>query len=163
MKTNVIIEGDCLTVLPTMEDNSVDCVVTSPPYWNLRDYGVSGQVGLEDDPQDYVDTMVRIFREIRRILKNTGTCWVNLGDTYANNGTGGNGATGGRDKSTLQSPMSPVGTTPVHRRIPAGIKAKDIVGIPWRGRWGAGTSELSLIRCILKWPRGVFRIYCFNL
>jgi DNA modification methylase len=126
-----VIQGDCLDVLRSMPDESVQCCVTSPPYWGLRDYGVEGQLGLEKTPELYVAKMVEVFREVRRVLRKDGTLWLNLGDSYANNGTGGNGATGGRDKSTLQSQMPPMGTTPVHESVPAGMKAKDLVGIPW--------------------------------
>lgn len=126
-----IITGDCLQSLQGLPSESVHCCVTSPPYWGLRDYGISGQLGMEDSSEDYVHKMVLVFREVRRVLRDDGTLWLNLGDTYANNGTGGNGATGGRDKSTLQSPMLPINTTPVKRSVPVGIKIKDLVGIPW--------------------------------
>jgi DNA modification methylase len=129
---NTIVYGDCLEVLKRLPDKSVDCCITSPPYWGLRDYGCDGQLGLEKTPEEYVAKMVIVFSEVRRILKTDGTCWLNLGDSYANNGTGGNGATGGRDKSTLQSAMPPIGTTPIKKTIPNGLKPKDLVGIPWR-------------------------------
>lgn len=126
-----IITGDCLESLKHLPDNSIHCCVTSPPYWGLRDYGTIGQLGLEESPDLYVAKMVEVFREVRRVLRDDGTLWLNLGDSYANNGTGGNGATGGRDKSTLQSQMPPIGTTPVMRSGPTGLKTKDLVGIPW--------------------------------
>jgi len=78
----MILTGDCLEVLRTMADNSVDCCVTSPPYWGLRDYGVEGQLGLESTPEEYVSRMVGVFREVRRVLKPQGTLWLNLGDSY---------------------------------------------------------------------------------
>ena len=93
---------------------------------------VDSQIGLEQTPDAYVAELVAVFREVRRVLRDDGTLWLNLGDSYANNGTGGNGATGGRDKSTLQSPMPPVGTTPVQKSVPPGLKVKDLIGIPWR-------------------------------
>jgi site-specific DNA-methyltransferase (adenine-specific) len=88
---NKIIQGDALQVLKTIPDNSVDCVVTSPPYWALRDYEIEGQLGLEPSFNEYIDKLLEIFDEIKRILKDTGTCWVNLGDTYSSSskGTGG--------------------------------------------------------------------------
>lgn len=79
----MIIQGDCLEVLKTMETGSIDCIVTSPPYWSLRDYGVEGQLGLEPRFQDYIEKLLIIFDECKRVLKNEGTLWVNLGDTYA--------------------------------------------------------------------------------
>ena len=75
--------GDCLSILPTLPAESVDCVVTSPPYWQLRDYGVSGQLGLEATPDEHVANMVKVFNEVKRVLKKTGTCFVNYGDSYS--------------------------------------------------------------------------------
>ena len=74
--------GDCRDLLRQMDDESVNCVVTSPPYWGLRDYGVDGQIGLEETPEEFVATMVEVFREVRRVLRSDGTLWLNLGDTY---------------------------------------------------------------------------------
>ena len=88
METNKIYLGDCLEVLKTITDNSVDCVVTSPPYWALRDYGVDGQLGLEPTFQEYITKLCDIFDEVKRVLKEDGTCWVNLGDTYYGSGSG---------------------------------------------------------------------------
>lgn len=79
-----IIKGDCLKILKKMESDSIDCVMTSPPYWGLRDYGVDGQLGQEKWPEQYIISLVEIFNEIKRVLKPTGTCWVNMGDTYQN-------------------------------------------------------------------------------
>ena len=78
-----ILQGDCRDVLKTLPDESVHCVVTSPPYFGLRDYGVDGQIGLEDSPQAFVATMVEVFEEVRRVLRSDGTCWLNIGDSYA--------------------------------------------------------------------------------
>lgn len=80
---NKIIQGDCLEVLKTLDDESVDCVVTSPPYWALRDYGVAGQLGLEPTFQEYISKLCDIFDEVKRVLKKEGTCWVNMGDTFS--------------------------------------------------------------------------------
>ena len=76
--------GDCRTILPTLDSQSVQCVVTSPPYYGLRDYGVDGQIGLERTPDEYVAEMVAVFREVRRVLRDDGTVWLNLGDSYNN-------------------------------------------------------------------------------
>ena len=78
-----IIEGDCITGMKTMPADSVDCCITSPPYWGLRDYGHGDQLGLEPTPEAYVQNMVEVFREVHRVLKPTGTLWLNLGDSYA--------------------------------------------------------------------------------
>ena len=101
-----ILEGDALTVLKTMGDQSINCVVTSPPYWGLRDYGIEGQLGLEDTPELYVEKVVEIFQEIWRVLRNDGSVWINLGDTYAGTNDG--------------------------MKIPPNLKPKDLIGIPWR-------------------------------
>ena len=88
MKINEIIEGDTLDQLKKFPDESIDCVITSPPYWALRDYGVDGQLGLEPTFQEYIIHLCDIFDEVKRVLKKEGTCWVNLGDTYNRNKKG---------------------------------------------------------------------------
>ena len=126
MSTQRIIPGDCIEGLRTLPDASVHCCVTSPPYWGLRDYGHNGQIGLESTPEAYVARMVEVFREVRRVLRDDGTCWVNLGDSY--NGIGGPGKQDG-------GPIGPTAAVAIvgtkGRRI-GGLKAKDLVGIPWR-------------------------------
>ena len=125
-----IIQGDCIEGLRTLPDASVHCCVTSPPYWGLRDYGHDGQIGLESTPEAYVARMVEVFREVRRVLRDDGTCWVNLGDSYAAT-TKGSGGTG---KSTLAgTPNDENGQIFTPRRLDIGsLKPKDLVGIPWR-------------------------------
>jgi DNA modification methylase len=81
--TVTVLTGDCLDVLKTLPDESVHCCVTSPPYWGLRDYGVPGQIGLEPNPDEFVSNIVDVFREVRRVLRNDGTVWMNMGDSYA--------------------------------------------------------------------------------
>lgn len=119
-----ILCGDCLEQLRTLPDSSVHCCVTSPPYWGLRDYGVGGQLGLEKTPEEYVTKMVNVFREVRRVLREDGTCFVNLGDSYA-----GHNAPGWRDgneeKNGGASNKNGVGFI-------TGLKPKDLCGIPWR-------------------------------
>ena len=83
LEINKIYCGDCLSVMKTFPAESINCCVTSPPYWGLRDYGVAGQLGLEKTPEEYVKKMVDIFREVKRVLKKDGTLWLNLGDSYA--------------------------------------------------------------------------------
>ncbi len=84
IKNTTIHIGDCLESMREMPDQSVHCVVTSPPYWGLRDYGCDGQLGLEDSFDEYIQKMVRVFREVRRVLRNDGTLWLNLGDSLHN-------------------------------------------------------------------------------
>lgn len=125
--------GGALEVLATLPTESVHCVITSPPYWGLRGYtGDPGMIGLEPTFGEHVKNLVRVFREIRRVLRPDGTVWLNYGDAYANSGTGGNGATGGADKSTLASPMPPPNTTPTRKTIPHGLKPKDLMMMPAR-------------------------------
>jgi DNA modification methylase len=119
-------QGDCLAVLKTMADESVHCVVTSPPYWGLRDYGVEGQLGLEKTPEEYIAKMVEIFREVRRVLRSDGTLWLNMGDSYAASGRGGGG--GSFQDGDVGTKVSGAN----NRRAPAyGYKPKDLVGVPW--------------------------------
>ena len=82
-KVNTILQGDVIERLKDIEDNTIQCVVTSPPYWGLRDYGEDNQLGLEETPEEYVENMVKVFREVRRALKDDGTLWLNLGDSYS--------------------------------------------------------------------------------
>ena len=84
MKLNYIYQGNCLEVLKTFEDNCINCCITSPPYYGLRDYGVDGQIGNEDTPEDYVNNSVEIFDEVKRVLREDGALWLNLGDGWAN-------------------------------------------------------------------------------
>lgn len=134
-------EGDALAVLRTMESDSVDCVVTSPPYWGLRDYGVDGQMGLEPTPEAFLEAMVAVFREVRRVLKPTGTCWVNMGDSYAGSRRGGNNETitgKGRDESKKAREKMTASRRRDNAQVPRsdlrvpGLKPKDLVGMPWR-------------------------------
>jgi len=123
----MIYTGDCLSILPTLGADSVQCCVTSPPYFGLRDYGVDGQIGLEPTPEEYVDKMVRVFREVRRVLRDDGVLFLNLGDTYA---AGGLGPGSGKQTTNFGSCNGSHIEKP--RQAPAGLKPKDLVGIPWR-------------------------------
>lgn len=120
----MILQGDVIEKLKEIPDDSVQCVVTSPPYWGLRDYGVKGQLGLEDTPEEFVANMVAVFREVRRVLRKDGTLWLNIGDSYANRSSAGKGSPTHRDRrKDAQQP---------HMKIPAGLKSKELIGIPWR-------------------------------
>jgi len=126
-------QGDCLEVLRTLPDESIHCCVTSPPYWGLRDYGVDGQIGLEQTPEEYVEQMVNVFREVKRVLRDDGTLWLNIGDSYAGGNTVGRNDAGrdftggGGNKLGSGNP----GLQGNHKRE-TNLKPKDIVGIPWR-------------------------------
>lgn len=123
-----ILQGDALQVLRTLPAESVHCCVTSPPYWGLRDYGVRGQMGLERTPTEFVEKMVQLFREVRRVLHRHGTLWLNLGDSY-NAYNANRGKSKGANKNHLDiQPQLPSG----HGLAAADLKPKDLVGIPWR-------------------------------
>lgn len=120
-----LLEGDALKILPTIADGSVQTCVTSPPYWGLRDYGNEGQLGLEATPEEYVANMVRLFREVRRVLRDDGTLWLNLGDSYSGSGKGPAGNLGAKhNERHLEHKTGGI--------VPEGLKPKDLVGIPWR-------------------------------
>ena len=119
-----LIHGDCLNILKTLSDKSINCCVTSPPYYGLRDYGVDGQVGLEDTPDEYVKKLVEIFREVRRVLRDDGTLWMNLGDSYC--GTGSKG-----EWVDPKNPNGRNGQSISKTQKIAGYKSKDLIGIPW--------------------------------
>lgn len=124
MVRGIIHCGEALDVLRTLPSESVHCCVTSPPYWSLRDYEVDGQLGLEASPAEYVDRLVGILREVRRVLRDDGTLWLNLGDTYANDDKWG-GCSGGKNSLTHGMPGNR------RPRVTTGLKRKDLVGIPW--------------------------------
>jgi DNA modification methylase len=130
-----IFHGDCREVLRNLPDESVNCCVTSPPYWGLRDYGVEGQMGLESTPDEYVTQMVSVFREVKRVLRDDGTLWLNMGDCY---NQGNKGQSGEMNPSYKQA--SNVGSLGTRRgpmlgsnrnRNHEGMKPKDLVGMPW--------------------------------
>lgn len=120
MSTRLLL-GDVRETLRGVADQSVHCVVTSPPYFGLRDYGMAGQIGLEPTPDAYVAELVAVFREVRRVLRDDGTLWLNLGDSYAAN----------RSYQVTDSKHIDVGNNGASR-VPDGLKPKDLIGIPWR-------------------------------
>ncbi len=117
-----IIHGDALTVLGALAAGTFRCCVTSPPYWGLRDYGISNQIGDEADLNDYVDSLVEVFRQVRRVLTDDGTLWLNLGDSY----TSGNRTWRDTDKK------NPARAMDYRPPTPQGLKPKDLIGVPWR-------------------------------
>ena len=124
METDRILCGDALEMLRTLPDNSVHCCVTSPPYYALRDYGVDGQIGREDTPAQSVARLTDVFSEVRRVLRPSGTLWLNIADTYAGKGNQG-------DSVDPKYPNGRTGQTVAINRRVEGCKAKDMIGIPW--------------------------------
>ena len=126
---NQIMNGDALTQLKQLPDNFIQCVITSPPYWGLRDYGEEKQIGLESTPEEYVNKLIEIFNEIKRVLKKDGTIWLNLGDTYYSKG-------GASRHKGYPDPKYPDGRTGEFEEPQTKphkfLKAKDLCGIPWR-------------------------------
>lgn len=141
-----ILVGDCREALKGLEPESIHCVVTSPPYWGLRDYGVDGQIGLEPTPEEHIGALLEVFREVRRVLRKDGTLWLNYGDCYACQKNGRSAAdtnaAGNDDRTFRDKPFSTV-TKYAHRlnKVPRGtgpnrspqmnLKPKDLVGMPW--------------------------------
>lgn len=143
-----IINGDSLKVLPTLPDETVQCCVTSPPYWGLRDYDHPAQVGAEISPEIYVENLVGIFREVKRVLRKDGTLWLNVGDGYARNGGTGN-----------HGPNAMVGNTKklIQKRnckVPEvwGLKDRDLIGLPWRVAF-ALQSDGWILRSKITWVK----------
>lgn len=125
IKVNQIICGDALTIMKTWPDGFIDCCVTSPPYWGLRDYGVKGQLGLEPTPEEFIAKMVEIFAEVKRVLKPEGTLWLNMGDSYNNT------SPGGRDPDRWPK-QSRNDHNPHKKPLCSILKVKDLCGMPWR-------------------------------
>ena len=137
-----IYQGDCVEVMRKFSPTHYDMCVTSPPYWGLRDYGVDGQIGLEDDIYIFVEKIVEVMREVKRVLRDDGTLWLNMGDSYAMSSMRG----GTKDfkwtpKAGQKGIITPRAWEASGRdnfgykgksRIPAGLKAKDLMGLPWR-------------------------------
>lgn len=131
MIRNIIYHGNCLKVLKTLPDNSIDCCVTSPPYYGLRNYGVEGQIGLEETPEAFVAELVKVFDEVKRVLKPTGTLWLNMGDSYAGSGKGA--ATHPRTNNQWMQGNNNKGSLDktIHNFKSELIKPKDLIGVPW--------------------------------
>jgi DNA modification methylase len=119
---SLLIEGDSAGVLARLPDGIFQSCVTSPPYWSLRDYGIEGQIGLETQVESYIKKLVTVFREVRRVLRDDGTMWLNIGDSY----TSGGRAWRAPDKKNRVRAMS------LRPPTPKGLKPKDLIGVPWR-------------------------------
>lgn len=122
LKASTVFQGDAEVLLKKLPADFFRCCITSPPYWGLRDYNTAGQIGAEDDPHDYIERLVSIFEEVRRVLTADGTLWLNIGDSY----TSGNRGYRAPDKK------NPVRAMSYRAKTPMGLKPKDLVGIPWR-------------------------------
>lgn len=128
MDKNIIHTTDCRKGLKTLPDNSVDCCITSPPYYGLRDYGKADQIGLELTPEEYINHLVGVFTEVHRVLKPTGTLWLNIGDSYAGSGKGAWKNKEAQKEIYIPNPTDALAKMP---KTWDGIKAKDLIGIPW--------------------------------
>lgn len=126
-----IITGDALESLRQLPERSCSMCVTSPPYYALRNYGEDGQIGLEETPSEYIDKLVEVFREVRRVLKDDGTLWLNIGDSYAGSGKGRNGDGNPNNKSKSKESFGQKNGKILKTRTFEGIKRKDLIGIPW--------------------------------
>src|SRR5574337_1038889 len=150
--------GDCRELLAQLPDGCIQTCITSPPYWGLRDYGVDGQIGLEPTPEAYVAELVKVFAEVRRVLRDDGTLWLNLGDSYAN------GKVGRSDEDerslrrrnqcwgTAKTPKSGSRADQGRRRRASDLKTKDLVGIPWEIAF-ALRADGWYLRCDIIWSK----------
>jgi DNA modification methylase len=164
-----VLEGDCREVLASLPAGSVQCVVTSPPYFGLRDYGVAGQIGLERTVNDYVATLVAVFSEVRRVLRDDGSLWLNLGDSFVRapekGGSGPGGKNGEYGQTYTLAQSARVGSSdgavgradrPGSRAIGDGLKPKDLIGIPWRVAFALQADGWYLRQCnIWAKPNGM--------
>ena len=130
MEINKIYNSDCLEGLKLLPDELVDCCVTSPPYFNLRDYGCDGQIGLENTPEEYISKLVDVFREVKRVLKNDGTLWVNIGDCFAGSMKGGANYPDNTKNYKQGTNKGALGKSSIVKKY-SKYKNKDLIGIPW--------------------------------
>lgn len=128
IELNKIYNENCLETMARMPDNFIDCCVTSPPYYGLRDYGHKDQIGLEETPELYIQKLVKVFREVKRVLKLDGSLWLNLGDSYF----GGGGASGHTSETkNIGRKTESYGAVKTANRKSDYLKPKDLIGIPW--------------------------------
>lgn len=154
MELNKIYQGNCIDVLKTFEDNSINCCITSPPYYGLRDYGVNGQIGNEETPDEYVSRLVDVFSEVKRVLKDDGTLWLNLGDSWL--GTGGDRKNPSSNKvfNDIQKQNPKDGRYKRNQKMREfGLKSKDLIGLPWMVAFALRQSGWYLRQDII-WSKG---------
>lgn len=154
MEINKIYCGNCIDVLKKFPNKSINCCITSPPYYGLRDYGVSGQIGNEDTPEQYIENLVNVFDEVRRVLKDDGVLWLNLGDSWA----GSNQGAGTKNPTKKQSSNHGTNymTTETHKSKLSklnGYKPKDLIGIPWMAAFALREKGWYLRQDII-WAKG---------
>lgn len=130
MDVNQIYNSECLSGLKLLPDNSINCCVTSPPYYGLRDYGNDKQIGLEETPEEYIMKLVDVFREVRRVLVNDGTLWLNIGDSYAGSMKGAAGYPDNAMNYKQRTNRGTLGKATLVKQC-TGCKPKDLIGIPW--------------------------------
>lgn len=130
MNLNQIYNAECLTWLQSLPDKSINCCVTSPPYYGLRDYGNEAQIGLEKTPEEYIEKLVNVFHEVYRVLKNDGTLWVNIGDSYAGSMKGAARFPDNAMNYKQGTNRGTLGKATLVKQC-TGCKNKDLIGIPW--------------------------------
>lgn len=126
-----LLQGDCVDLLRREPAESINCCVTSPPYFGLRDYGVDGQIGLEGTPDEYVERLVQVFREVRRVIRHDGVLWLNLGDSYARDAGKGQHKPGDSGKEAYVYDRGGGRASATIDLEGCGLKPKDLIGIPW--------------------------------
>lgn len=140
----MIYNGDCREILKTIETETINCCITSPPYYGLRDYGEDKQIGLENTPEKYIEQLADVFDEIKRVLKADGTLWLNIGDSYAGSGKGGANYPDNAmyyKQGTNTGSLTEKGIRPYRSEV---IKPKDMIGINRRTQWHPDTGERSI-------------------
>jgi site-specific DNA-methyltransferase (adenine-specific) len=142
LSDSVIFQGDALRILRQLPSESVQCAVTSPPYWGLRDYGIEGQIGLEPTLPEFIERLTAVFSEVRRVLRDDGVLWLNIGDGY----TSGDRSRRAPDKKNPAREMS------VRPPTPDGLKPKDLLGVPWRIAF-ALQEDGWYLRCDIVWQK----------
>jgi DNA modification methylase len=131
LNINTIYQGNSLDILKMLPDKFVNCCITSPPYYGLRDYGIGGQIGLEKTPDEYIVKLAQVFREVRRVLKDDGTLWVNIGDSYAGSGKGAASHPENVSNHKQGTNRGMIGKSAVTKVSWGECKPKDLIGIPW--------------------------------
>jgi site-specific DNA-methyltransferase (adenine-specific) len=127
-----ILQGDCVELLNKIEDQSINTCITSPPYWGLRDYGVDGQLGLEETAEEFIEGMVRVFSEVKRVLRDDGTLWLNMGDSYAMTSIRGKDSKFSGHLGSMKHWGKEGSIQLGKRNLPFNLKPKNLIGMPWR-------------------------------
>lgn len=147
MKKFQLICDDTRVALQRFKDNTFHCCVTSPPYWQLRDYFKDGQIGLEKTPEEYINNLVDIFKEVKRVLRKDGTLWIVIGDTYSTSKKGNT-----QDNVNSKSRRKKLHLQQINKKIPTNIKTKNLIGIPWKLAF-ALQEDGWYLRCDVIWSK----------